>query len=237
MKRKRLSNQELAEIERSLFKSVQANQANLDAVLDSPDLFNSIKRQIKRQQPESEPTSSRFWLVGYAFASVLVILLSGYFFVNLPPKVTDESVSVPQPKTEFQPIIEEKFQPISDVKPKQISENKPHDFVKKQSLKITKTVKKEIVKPKTLPFKPAPIKRKLPQRKQILPEIPSPFYALNGGNFDSLAEGTSIVRGDFSRAELFAMGVEVLNDIGDSRVRAEVLIGDNGQPRAIRILR
>lgn len=231
MKRKNLSNQESAKIERSLFKSVQQNKTDLDAILDSSDLFINIKRKIQFEQHEISPNKKRLWLIGYGFASVLILSflsISTYYFLNLPIKNAVESVSIPQSENEFQRI--EEFQPTS--------ENDTHRFVKNKKTKSINRPQMMAKETRKSSLKPTQIKKPTPKTKTTLTENNSPFYALNGVNdLDFQNEGISVVRADFSREELSAMGIEVLNDIGNFRVKAEILVGDNGQPRAIRILK
>ena len=171
MKGKYLSNQELEKIERSLFKSVQSDKTELGEILDSPKLFNSIKQQINREKPESNQSGVRFWLIGYAITSFLVVgflFLSGYYLVNLPPKITDEAVLILQPEKEFQPI-EEDSQPIL--------KDKPRNFVKNKLSKITEKPKKAIKqKAEILPAKFDQSKKRLSKSNKILPENSNPFY-------------------------------------------------------------
>lgn len=230
MKRKNLSNQESAKIGRSLFKSVQQNKTELDEIFDSPALFNSIRREVYQEQSVFSPTRNSLWLIGYGLASVLVIgllLTSALYFVNSLIKVADDSVSGSQSEGIFQPFEEES---TSEYNPQRFIKNK-----KTKSINRPQMIGKETRKS---PLKPTQIKKAIPKTKKSSLENNSPFYAINGANnFDLQNEGISVVRADFSREELSAMGIEVLNDIGSYRVKAEVLVGDDGQPRAIRILK
>lgn len=236
MKKKNLTNQELSKIELSLFKSAQENKTELSEILNSPNLFNSIKRQIN-QERKSQTESSIKWLnwrvASYALVSCLIIvflLTTVFYFAKSASQIAVETVSIPNGERQI---------PSIETTPSQITAEKPNNFTKTKTLKVTKTPERMVkVKPAPLPVKPTQSKKVLPKASKILLENASPFYAINGSeNLPSQNQGMSIIRGDFSRAELLAFGVEVLTDIGDSKVKSEILVGDDGQPRAIRFIR
>jgi hypothetical protein len=70
-----------------------------------------------------------------------------------------------------------------------------------------------------------------------VPEIPSvEFVALPGAASLPQFESGSIVRVDLPLSSLAAYGVDISTSGGKGPVKADVLVGQDGEPRAIRLV-
>jgi hypothetical protein len=79
--------------------------------------------------------------------------------------------------------------------------------------------------------------RPRPRQAPKLPEIPSvEFVALPGAASLPQFESGSIVRVDLPLSSLVAYGVDISTSGGRGPVKADVLVGQDGEPRAIRLV-
>jgi len=85
-------------------------------------------------------------------------------------------------------------------------------------------------------YSPAP--RRAPQRPIQVPanDDDSGFYPVSYAGNEALAGGR-IVRMDIPRAQAFAMGIRVPLENDSETVRADVIVGPDGVPRAVRLVR
>lgn len=84
-------------------------------------------------------------------------------------------------------------------------------------------------------YTPAP-RRLSPRPVQQTPSDGGDFYPISYAGDDTLAGGR-IVRVDLPRAQAFAMGIRVPLENDSEYVRADVIVGPDGVPRAARLVR
>jgi hypothetical protein len=88
-----------------------------------------------------------------------------------------------------------------------------------------------VPEPPAVRAKPA---RRLRAAPQIVP--PAPFVALPGAAGLPEFESGAIVRLELALASLPSYGVDITRAGAESPVEADVLVGQDGQPRAIRLV-
>ncbi|MBV9240986.1 MAG: hypothetical protein JO314_03165 [Acidobacteria bacterium] len=85
-------------------------------------------------------------------------------------------------------------------------------------------------------YSPAPRPASLRPVRQNVPTDEGEFYPVSFAGNDTLAGGR-IVRVDLPRAQAFAMGLRIPLENDSDTVKADVIVGPDGVPRAVRLVR
>ncbi len=80
-------------------------------------------------------------------------------------------------------------------------------------------------------------KKEIPDSPQVAKQEKKIFYSLPfGANGVIESEHLEIVKTELSRSELFALGVNLQLENSDSKIKTELLVGEDGVARAIRVI-
>lgn len=236
MNKRKLQNENLDRIGRKLLERAKTSDVEIEKIVSSPKLFESVNAKIRAGQIESDNYSTRDrknvfvwnWQRISMMASVSILVLTavvgafvffGSDFFNKP----DNQTFVPQIETEK--IMQADF-PSAKPTAQQVG-NFSH-YAEQVDLKTQQTrTRKPVRKSKTV---------KNPEKVQK--EIANKFYALTfAGKPLENGEEFRIVRAELSRSSLFALGVNLSIENESEKVKTDLLIGSDGIARAIRFVK
>lgn len=221
---KTLDNKRLDELGKVLVKADALSGAELDRIAGNPELLGAVLKRIELDaaRPRTRPSISRAGLAALGACAVIigVVVSSFVVFDNDPGLISQRYIPVPSrpaPKT-------------SDIK--QFDEP---DHVADTKLPAVETV----IKPERISDRPTaarPNRQRQPVAQQARYE--SEFYALSfAGDPNEAERGGRIVRVDIPRSTLFAMGVDIPLENETDTVKADLLVGNDGVTRAIRVVK
>jgi hypothetical protein len=247
MNKQNLQNKKLDQIGRNLLESVRIRGDEIDKIVATPQLFNSVRAKIKAEQTQRERKnfsvnhpSFIIWNwqnIGLAFGVLAILFgaMSLSFLVKQNLKVSPLVVSeIINPQIELL-IAPAEIQPLT-----QIVENIPK-FAKRQNAVANNRTKVQIInsKRKTLELRENTLKTKF-VKHQANPEKENeePFYTLtSAGNSIDNNEDFRIIRADLTRSQLFALGLNLTLDNENERIKTDLLVGSDNFPKAIRFVK
>ena len=218
----------LDEIAKVLVKADAPSPRDVESIVANPALFDSVRARVKLAA--SEPVARPFLLGRVAvasFASILVVGAIAFAFVVFDTKSVDvAAVPVPEAQKNREPA--KKF-----TQPDQVA---AADFSKTQPAVRGDRISTKSDTPDVPDVK---INRRKPSAaQQIRYEGEGDFYALSyAGDPNETERGGRIVRVDIPRSTLFAMGVDVPLENESETVKADLLIGNDGVTRGIRVVK
>lgn len=215
---RKIENKEIDEIGKALVKSAAICLRDVDRIVANPALFDAVRARVKLESRESLKRRSFLRPAIGVFASIIMVAgLTAAFvvFESVPGEVVvipmPEAPKTPEPKRFTKPdnVVDANFsRTASPVKPERISS--------KPNIKVSRS--------------------KQPAAKPVRYE--GDFYALSyAGDPNETERGGRIVRVDIPRTTLFAMGVDVPLENETATVKADLLIGNDGVARAIRVVK
>jgi hypothetical protein len=224
MKRRNLTNQNIYEIGQKVLKSYRATDEDINAVIAAKDLFEPVRTAMRAGgRPNAGNSSftrnpSRILVLRLAFAAVAAILIAAfgvvYFIRNTGP--LPEVVQGPnQPAIAIEPwsnmgSIEEPGRP-----------KRATIFARQDRYRGSK-----------------PVIHRTPLPSSVEREEVGEFQAVTyTGSAAAAGSSGQIVRVRLPRSSLFAMGIElpVENQTTD-KIKADLLIGEDGVMKAVRIV-
>jgi len=217
MKEQKLKDQELETLAKAVVVAAR-NAADIEGPVSDPKLYHSVLAKIAAEY-EIRPTPSRFaWKPVAAFAAAIV-LLSASFVIYFGSR-------------------SEAPRAIRNTTPDTIDEITPRPFVP------------SVKKPEPLPDEPElvdtvwkrPVEAPQAVRSRRTKRSPAkeaePVFHPIG--FAERAEDAAIdgrvVRVEMPRSALFALGIDLPLENGTRSVKADLLVGADGTPRAIRLV-
>lgn len=239
MKKQNLQNERLDKIGRSLLKTAKMRNDEVEKVVTSSDLFNSVKAQIKAEEIRRERSKNqRFFPIwnwkkaGFAFG-ILAIILIGIIAVNLFTK------------TESTLLLAEQSEKFNSPKVELLKKKSPPQQIVKALSTSVQSEKRNF--PKVAVSKPEPIKlaksltKTTLAKHQLRPKIEDDdkFYPLNlsYSSVNDINENLMIIRVDMTRTSLSAFGVKTLPNSGESKIKTDFLMGTDGIPQAYRLVK
>lgn len=238
MKKQNLQNERLDKIGRSLLKTAKMRNDEVEKVVTSSHLFNSVKAQIKAEELRRERSKNqRFFPIwnwkkaGFAFG-ILAIILIGIIAVNLFIK------------TESTLLLAEQIEQFNTPKVKLLKKRVSSPQIAKVLSTPVQSEKRNF--PKAAVSKPEPIKlaksltKTTLAKHQLRPKIEDDdkFYPLN---YSQLANGMNedlrVIRVDMTRSELFNLGVNVSPNDEYGTIKTDLLVGNDGIPQAFRFVK
>ncbi len=239
MNKRNLQNEELDRIGRELLDAVRLRSEEIEQVVSSPMLFDTIKARVEIERRERNSKSVfggwanfQLWNRQRVAAAVLLFFIMGAIgligFSNFSQQPQTEQAAAP----EIQPTVEqiEISQPAIP-----IPEDAPAIVKTKNSvIEPAKIAKQKIFTGKTLKARKPIQRRKL---QSIQNETAGEFYALAfAGNPGEDGEELKIVRAELSRSSLFALGVNLSIENESEKIKTDLLVGADGVARAIRLV-
>ncbi|HEX6124764.1 MAG TPA: hypothetical protein VFZ23_05265 [Pyrinomonadaceae bacterium] len=221
---KKLENKKIDEIGKLLVKSGSLASRDLEAIVANPGLFESVRARIAAEPALMPVRRSYFRPMLGAFASVAIVASIALSFWMSKSKTT-EVVVTPVPSVPAAPAAK-----VSD----DVKQSSRPDSIYPSELPPPATpVKEERTwsRPSVKASRPKqPIERQVPQEQH--------FYALSyAGDPNETERGGRIVRVDIPRSALFAMGVDIPLENETETVKADLLVGNDGVTRAIRVVK
>jgi hypothetical protein len=235
MNKKKLTNEELDGAARELFRATRVSADEIERIVASPMLFDSIKHRIQIDRPRQKTGFFERWAGlpvlnwnhAVAAFAIAVVFLAGTVAIlvavkrnpTMPQQARDTkldapvntsgrvggNVPAPEPETGPQPTG---IVPVS--------------------------YKKGPVKPGKAAVKHAPARQNQPPRF----EAEGDFYPVTfAGGIEDMSGGGQIVRTEIPRSSLFAMGVDIPLESVNEKVKTDLLIGPDGVVRGVRIVK
>ena len=220
---KKLENNKVDEIGRLLVKSGSLSSRDLEAIIVKPGLFDAVRARIS-ENASSPVRRSYLRPTVAAFASIAIVaaIVVGFqAFRSSPTEFVSVPVSAPAVRVPVGEVKKhvDKADTIGD--PRQL----PPPV---QSIKAERTSMRPSVK--TTGRTRRPIEHPVGQDTN--------FYALSyAGDPNETERGGRVVRVDISRSALFAMGVDIPLENEAETVKADLLVGNDGVTRAIRVVK
>lgn len=238
MKKQNLQNERLDKIGRSLLKTAKMRNDEVEKIVISSHLFNSVKSQIKAEEMRRERLNSqRFFPIwswqkaGFAFG-ILAITLIGIIAVNLFTK------------TESTLLLAEQSEQFNALEIKLLEENFPFPQTTKVLSVSVQSEKQHFSKAIISKSEPAKLTKSLPKstlaKHQSRPKIEDDdkFYPLN---YSQLANGMNedlrVIRVDMTRSELFKLGINISLNDEEGTIKTDLLVGNGDIPQAFRFVK
>jgi hypothetical protein len=212
-------NKKLDEIGKALVRSGATSSRDIERIVASPALFDSIRQRIALEP--AKPITKRSFLRPSvaAFASVALIAATALAFVVFKSR-SSEVVITPAPNIPTTAETKRFTEPDRIVDTDFRQADGP---VKAQRISTQSNIR-------------AYSRPKQPAAQQVRYE--GDFYALSyAGDPNETERGGRIVRVDLPRSTLFAMGVDIPLENEADTVKADLLVGTDGVTRAIRVVK
>jgi hypothetical protein len=232
MNKRKLTNEELDRIGRASLRAAAVSCDEIENIVSSPMLFNSIKSRIEAERPENEKTgwfaqfSLLTWNRAAAAFAVAAIFLGGTVVILVFAKRNRNIASPEQVARQEQPIQAEKDQPVYAQSAPEVSNpagNVTHASYKKET--PPRAQKADI--------------RRAAARNRETPvfEAEGDFYPV-AGTPGGMPQDGHVVRAEIPRSSLVAMGVVDLPIEGSNeKIKTDLLVGSDGVVRGIRIVK
>ena len=227
MKRQIPNTNELDRLTSSLLKSTALRHEEVEQIAARDDLFLSVKRRIAAEAREDRRFSTGGALFTrprvIVFASI-VSILTVLFTVEaiIDRSNVNRKTSQPMAKSNVAPQQPQPEVIKSDPQP---SRNDSHyeTAVSRQNVERPTAIKTVYHAPRAAqPTEPE--------------EQPVEFYALADMNSNESVAGGRVIRVDLPRASLVALGVNMPLGNDKQLVKADIVVGPDGVPRAIRVV-
>jgi hypothetical protein len=214
--KRQLTENDIDFLVRKLVNDAAFDDAKVDDIADSPQLWWGVQRKIKADEKPASILSASFlrrWLMFGTPLTVAALLIVA-FFVSKPTEPA-EQVTITPPQTSIETVITG------------------------SEAKSVETSKKPIN-----PIKKAPIDKKNPRPQQLKnttvaaksesAEIKSEFIALS---YARNPDSGQIVRVKVPSSMMVSLGLVASVEKPTNLVNAELLVGDDGMTHAIRFIR
>src|SRR5687768_14373849 len=225
MKRGKLTNREFDELAKRLFDSAKPGEKEIETIASNPRLFEGVLAKIAAESGPSRPRFAWKPVFSASFAALVVCFsILAYFRAPEPATIAVNSVTPPVRSS----------QPDFVYTPKQL-EPSPAATDPRESADV-RSPKAEYAVISKSAENPEPRRPRAARVKPV--KLPEPaFYpiGLRERAEDAAIDGR-VVRVEMPRAALFALGVDVPLENGTRSIKADLLLGADGSPRAIRLV-
>lgn len=213
----KLENEKLDEIGKALLKAQAVPERELEEIIANPELFRSIQSRIAAATPTVRRSIFRPGIVGFATVALIAVVAGAFVvFRPQPNEVVQTPVATPSTPADVRQFRE----------PDRISgpEQLPPALTTAELKSVTR---------KPAVVRQARSRRPMAQQARYEGE----FYAVSyAGDPNETERGGRIVRVDIPRSTLFAMGVNIPLENEAETVKADLLVGNDGVTRAIRVV-
>lgn len=222
----RFTKRELDELGRQVVIAGRPTDGEIDKIVSDPALYDGVLAKIAALQVRATPRRTRsFAWKPAAVAAMVVALLSIPMLAVFKFMGTNEvAVRQPQPV----PVVSDPrpFVPAPLYPPRTAEVEVPAAPIVRRAAMVTRSAE---------PSRPMPRIRKPALAPQPQAEAAFQPIGLQERAEDAAIDGR-IVRVEVPRATLFAMGVNLPIENGTRSVKADLLLGPDGSPRAIRLV-
>ena len=224
MQNRDLNDKELDRIAGMVVRSGSVRENELEDIVRNPALFNKVRARIGAGP--SRP-SAAFVVLGFirrnaaAVSGVLLISIAAITFGVFRTK-SPATVLV----TRTLPVVAEQTQPsyTKFSEPDKVADPLPASNV-------------ERLRPQRIPLERTSPSRISPQKTSTAADHGGEFYAVSyAGDRNEMERGGRIIRVDMPRSALFAMGVNIPLENDAEVIKADLLVGNDGVTRAIRVV-
>jgi hypothetical protein len=231
MNKRKLTNEELDRIGRASLRAAAVSRDEIENIVSSPMLFNSIKNRIEAERPENKRIgwfaqfSLLTWNRAAAAFAIAAIFLAGTVAILVFAK-RNRNMSLPeQIAKQDRPVQPENDRPALVYEPPAREAPGPAANVTAAS------------------YKKEPV-RKAPARRAAIRNREAPVFEAEGdfypvaGTPGGMPQDGHVVRAEIPRSSLVAMGVVDLPIEGSNeKIRTDLLVGSDGVVRGIRIVK
>lgn len=227
MRREKLTKKELDELGKRLVIAAKPSDDEVDRLVSNPRLYDGVLAKIAAESRPPREARKGFAYKPAATAAMAVALLSVPLLVLLKYSGVNDPVAsrlrVLPYKVEEKPLV-----PV----PEQIDQPAARDERELRPIPAVMTRAAEV--PATAP--PPTVKAARPRPPRVRYAEPSFVPIGLPERAEEAAIDGRVVRVEMPRSALFAMGVDVPLENGTRSVKAELLVGPDGSPRAIRLV-
>ncbi len=224
MQNRDLKDKELDRIAAVVVRSASVSESEIESIVRNPALFDQVRARINTGP---ERISAAFVVLGFirrnaaAVSGVLLISIAAISFGILRGKSPETGsvnfAAVPnQPKQQNYTTFTEPDHVSVPVSAPNIERARPQ---------------------RVSAERPVNPKRISPQKTSVAVDHGGDFYAVSyAGDRNEMERGGRIIRVEMPRSALFAMGVNVPLENDAEVVKADLLVGNDGVTRAIRVV-
>lgn len=223
MQNRDLNDRQLDRIAKMVVQSASVRENEIENIVRNPALFDKVRARVNARPPRP---SAAFVVLGFirrnaaAVSGVLLISIAAISFGLLRMKTpATDSVPVVAATPEKNPSTYTTF-------------HEPDTVVEPKSGPSTQRPR-----PQRISVERASTPRISPQKASPSVDHGDDFYAVSyAGDRNEMERGGRIIRVDMPRSALFAMGVNIPLENDAEVVKADLLVGNDGVTRAIRIV-
>lgn len=235
MNKRKLTNEEMDRLGRNLLRATAVSPGEIENIVSSPMLFNSIKGRIEAERPVHEKaTLAGFWtrlsLIGWnraaaAFA-IAVIFLAGTVAILVVAKLNRNAPPTNEIVAKSLPVKPAASEPEQKDIPAVTREPSPAQNVTAASYrKEPARAQKAVTHRTSVRNTEAPVF-----------EAEGDFYPV-AGTPGGMPQDGHVVRAEIPRSSLVAMGADLPIEGSNEKIKADLLVGSDGVVRGIRIVK
>jgi hypothetical protein len=203
--------EQLDRFEREMLRAVSASEEELDAVADSPDLYEKVRLRIAVDERAWAQPRSATGLFGtplrWSLAAAIVLILLAVAALLWLPRPSRET-------HEVAPLV-------------------PHSIPAPPPSNVDQAITPPSA---STPQQPRHVARRRPRTDNRADEVATDFLPLTYIAGPAASDSGHVVRMNVPRSALIAMGFPMNVDRAGELVKADVFVGDDGLARAIRFV-
>lgn len=227
----KIGKKKLDEIGSALLKAASTRESEIDEIVSSPDAYPGIQSAIDclrhRKWESYIPRHSRMHPV-YAIAVSAFVIMGTFASVEILKQYPSPAVLERDQDPGDIPVAA-RFDVTPQVTVKGFTAGRATDLILSEPISSQKTLYIKRSQREEPTFQNASAGDIRPMPAEFVPVT----YT---GDRAELLRGGRVVRVDISRAELFAMGIDVPLENETASVKAEIVVGPDGVTRALRLL-
>ena len=226
-----MKDQELEKLMRQIASDAALDDAAGDDIADSPSLWWSVQREIRKAEPAKAPWPPNFlrrlMVIAVPVAAALLIGLGLYF--NSLRTSSRDTAAIQVPPSQQAPSAND--QPTGSLGPETARDPVPAPIMSKPTTRARSTAIRAV---HAVHSSPAPKTLTAASTNKATTEIKSDFIALA---YARSPESGQLVRVKVPSSMMVQLGVVPTVSDPSKLIDAEVLVGDDGLTHAIRFIR